>query len=136
MSSRRLDWGGTMQREQHRKKQILIVEDDHEIGHLYLDLLMTEANYMVILANDPSQALNIVKDFKPDLFILDYLLPQMNGLELYKRLHTIEGLEQTPALVITGTLLDKQGKEPGIIRIQKPFDIDILLQTIENISML
>jgi DNA-binding response OmpR family regulator len=124
-----------MRREQDRKKQILIVEDDYEIGHLYLDLLVTEANYMVKLANDPSQALNIVEDFKPDLFILDYLLPQMDGLELYKRLHTIKGLEQTPALVITGTLLDKQGQEPGIIRIQKPFDIDILLQTIENISM-
>ncbi len=124
-----------MEREQHKKKQILIVEDDHEIGRLYLDLLMTEANCMVILADHPFQALNIVQEFKPDLFILDYLLPQMDGLELYNRLHAIKGLEKIPAIVITGTLLDKQGKEPGIIRIQKPFDIDILLQTVENIPM-
>ena len=122
-----------MEREQHKKKQILIVEDDHEIGHLYLDLLMIEANYTAILASDPFQALDVVKEFKPDLFILDYLLPQMDGLELCQRLHSIKGLENIPALVITGTLLDKQGKVPGIIRIQKPFDIDILLQTVENV---
>ena len=122
-----------MEREQHRKKQILIVEDDHEIGHLYLDLLMTEADYTARLANNPFQALDAVKEFKPDLFILDYLLPQMDGLELCQRLHSIKGLENTPALVITGTLLDKQGKVPGIIRIQKQFDIDILLQRVEKV---
>lgn len=123
-----------MEQKQKRKKKILIVEDDQEIGRLYLDLLMTETNCVVTLASEPFQALNIVEKFKPDLFILDYLLPHMNGLELYKRLHTIKGLENVPALVITGTLLDKKGKEPGIIRMQKPFDIDILLQTIENVT--
>lgn len=122
-----------MEHEQLRKKKILIVEDDQEIGRLYLDLLLTETNCVVTLASEPFQALNVVEKFKPDLFILDYLLPHMDGLELYNRLHTIKGLENVPALVITGTLLDKKGKEPGIIRMQKPFDIDILLQTIENI---
>ncbi|HEY4033092.1 MAG TPA: response regulator [Ktedonobacteraceae bacterium] len=123
-----------MEKEQQRKKKILIVEDDHEIGHLYLDLLMTETNCVVTLASDPFQALNVVEKFKPDLFILDYLLPHMDGFELYSRLHTIKGLEKVPALFVTGTILDKKGKGPGIIRMQKPFDIDILLQTIENIT--
>ncbi|HMH09516.1 MAG TPA: response regulator [Candidatus Nitrosopolaris rasttigaisensis] len=123
-----------MEQEQPRKKKILIVEDDQEIGHLYLDLLMAETNSVVILANEPFQALNIVDQFKPDLFILDYMLPHMDGLELYNRLHTIKGLEKIPALFITGTILDKKGKEPGIVRMQKPFDIDILLQTIDNIT--
>jgi hypothetical protein len=58
----------------------------------------------------------------------------MDGFELYTRLHSIKGLEKVPALFITGTILDKKGKEPGIVRMQKPFDIDILLQTIENIT--
>jgi len=123
-----------MEQEQPRKKKILIVEDDQEIGRLYLDLLMTETNSVVILANEPFQALNVVDKFKPDLFILDYMLPHMDGLELYNRLHTIKGLEKIPALFITGTVLDKKGKEPGIVRMQKPFDIDILLQTIDNIT--
>lgn len=123
-----------MKQEQQKKKRILIVEDDQEIGHLYLELLQVEIDYTVTLAAEPFEALNIVENFKPDLFILDYLLPQMDGIELYNRLHTIEGLENVPALVITGTFLDKQGKQPGIVRMQKPFDIDILLQTIENIT--
>jgi|SRR5882757_2837018 len=123
-----------MDKEQQRKKKILIVEDDQEIGRLYLDLLMTETNCVVTLASEPFQALNVVKKFKPDLFILDYMLPHMDGFELYNRLHTIKGLEKVPALFVTGTILDKKGKEPGIVRMQKPFDIDMLLQTIENIT--
>ena|SRR2546421_6914537 len=123
-----------MKQEQQRKKKVLIVEDDQDIAHLYLELLQAETNCVVILANEPLQALNIAKRFKPDLFILDYLLPHMNGIELYEKLHKIKGLENVPALIITGILLDRKGKERGIIRMQKPFDTDILLQTIENIT--
>jgi CheY-like chemotaxis protein len=122
-----------MKEEWQKKRKILIVEDDQEIGRLYLELLEVEIGCAVTLANEPCDALNIVENFKPDLFILDYLLPQMDGIELYNRLHAIEGLENVPALVITGTILDKKGKEPGIIRIQKPFDIDMLLQTVERV---
>jgi CheY-like chemotaxis protein len=123
-----------MKQEQQRKKKVLIVEDDQEIARLYLELLQDETNCVAILANEPLQALNIVEGFKPDLFILDYLLPHMDGIELYERLHTIKGLENVPALVVTGIVLDREGKERGIIRMQKPFDTDILLQTIENIT--
>ncbi len=123
-----------MKQEQQEKKKILIVEDDQEIGHLYLELLKTEMDCVVTLANEPLQALDVVESFKPDLFILDYLLPQMDGIELYERLHTIKGLENIPALVISGTLLGEKGQERGIIRMQKPFDIDILLHTIAHIT--
>jgi CheY-like chemotaxis protein len=123
-----------MEQKQQGKKKILIVEDDQEVARLYLELLQHETNCVVTLANEPLQALNIVERFKPDLFILDYRLPHMDGVELYKKLHTIKGLENVPALVITGISLDREGKERGIIRMQKPFDTDILLQTIENIT--
>ncbi len=123
-----------MEQEQQERKKILIVEDDQDIGRLYMELLQTETDCVVTLASEPLQALNVVEEFKPDLFILDYMLPYMDGLELYNRLHTIKGLENVPALFVTGILLDKQGKERGIIRMQKPFDTDMLLQTIENIT--
>jgi CheY-like chemotaxis protein len=125
---------GTMEQEQQERRKILIVEDDQDIGRLYLELLQSETDCVVTLASEPLQALNVVEEFKPDLFILDYLLPHMDGLELYNKLHTIKGLENVPALFVTGILLDKKGKEPGIIRMQKPFDTDMLLQTIENIT--
>ena len=123
-----------MEQEQQERKKILIVEDDQDIGRLYLELLQAETDCVVTLASEPLQALNVVEEFKPDLFILDYMLPYMDGLELYNRLHTIKGLENVPALFVTGILLDKKGKERGIIRMQKPFDTDMLLQTIENIT--
>src|SRR5436190_10103879 len=110
-----------MKQEQQRKRKVLIVEDDQEIARLYLELLQAETSCVVTLASEPLQALNIVEKFKPDLFILDYLLPHMDGIELYKRLHTIKGLENVPALFITGIVLDRKGRERGIIRMQKPF---------------
>ncbi len=123
-----------MEQEQQRKRKILIVEDDQEIARLYLELLQDETDCIVTLANEPFQALNIVERFKPDLFVLDYLLPHMDGIELYERLHTIKGLENVPALFVTGMVLDRKGRERGVIRMQKPFDTDMFLQTIENIT--
>jgi len=123
-----------MEQEQQRKRKILIVEDDQEIARLYLELLQDETDCIVTLANEPFQALNIVERFKPDLFVLDYLLPHMDGIELYERLHTIKGLENVPALFVTGIVLDRKGRERGVIRMQKPFDTDMFLQTIENIT--
>jgi CheY-like chemotaxis protein len=82
-------------------KIILVVEDDVSTRYV-LWLILSEAElYSPMLVNDPYQALLVATQRKPDLFLIDYHLPYMNGLELYNKLHIIEGLEEVPAIIMS-----------------------------------
>ena len=63
-------------------KTILIVEDDAATGELLRLFLSEETPHQAILVSDGFQALNIIKNITPNLFLLDYRLPRMNGKEL------------------------------------------------------
>ena len=85
-------------------KTILVVEDDRDIGE-FLDLALTqETPYHALLVADGFQALRVVREIKPDLLILDYHLPNMDGIELYDHLHATKGLEDTPAILLSANL--------------------------------
>src|SRR6266487_5338652 len=111
-------------------KMILVVEDDPDIGEL-LDLALThETPYLALLVVDGLQALQVVKDIKPDLLLLDYHLPRMNGLELYDYLHATKELEETPAIMLSADLPKKELHQRKLIGLKKPFELDQLLDTI------
>lgn len=123
------------------KETVLIVEDD--IGNAAtLDLLLQlEHRYQSFYfasAEEVLANLDIIQAEHPALFILDYLLPKMNGLELSRRLHTTEGLENVPVIMVTGNLLtDKQRvqlAQHGLVMINKPYDIDDMLDTIRQLT--
>ena len=84
------------EQEYSTTKTILVVEDDRDVGEL-LDLTLTyETPHHALLVADGFQALQVVTAIKPDLLILDYHFPRMDGIELYDHLHATEGLEDTP----------------------------------------
>src|SRR6266581_3275941 len=85
-------------------KTILVVEDDADVGEFFVQALQQETPHQSILATDGFQALKIVKSIKPNLFVLYYQLPNMNGIELYDHLHATEGLEKVPALFMSANL--------------------------------
>ncbi len=70
-------------------KLIFIVEDDTMMEDLLVLALSDETSYQVMAVHTGLEALETVKDIKPHLFLLDYLLPGMSGLELYDRLHAL-----------------------------------------------
>ncbi|TMB82652.1 MAG: response regulator, partial [Chloroflexi bacterium] len=80
-------------------KTILVVEDDTAIGSFLVEAIKQEAPHQALLATDGYQALKMVHDLKPNLFLIDYGLPRMNGLELYDQLHATKELEDVPALI-------------------------------------
>src|SRR5689334_1399014 len=87
-------------------KMILLIEDDANIGEVLLQAIAQETPYLATLVSNGFEALKAVQSIKPDLFIMDYLLPRMNGIELYDRLHAISELAQVPALMISARLPD------------------------------
>jgi len=113
-------------------KTIIVVEDDEDIGSFLVQAISQETNYQAMLLTDGFQCLKAVTNIKPNLFILDYHLPSMNGIELYDQLHAKKELEQVPAIMISAQLPDKDIEKRDILGMNKPLELDELLHTIED----
>ena len=114
---------------------ILLVEDDPTNAELFTLLLAHEKPYHVFWATNGLAALHFTQHVKPRLFLLDYYLPDMNGIVLYDRLHVRKELEAVPAL-ITGAYLEAAAddiKQRGLLALEKPFELDEFLSIIESI---
>ncbi len=116
-------------------KTILLVEDDPSISSFLEEAIEQETPYRAIVATDSHAALKLVQHFTPCLFILDYGLPDMNGIELYDRLHINRALAPIPAILITANrqLPQQQLHQRQLITFRKPFDLEPFLATIENL---
>ena len=118
---------------QATSKMILLVEDDPYISSFLMEAIAQETPYRAIVANDSNAALKVVRHFTPCLFILDYGLPGMNGIELYDRLHINQEFAPIPTILITADPFVPQQKiqQRQLITFMKPFELDAFLSTIE-----
>jgi CheY-like chemotaxis protein len=116
-------------------KIILIVEDDEDIGYFLVQALLQETPYHPIYVTDGYAALKIIHGLKPDLLILDYQLPHMNGIEVYDQLRAIQGLEDIPAILMTaGTGMPRsQVEKRKLVGISKPLELSQFLEMIETL---
>jgi len=115
---------------------ILIVDDDPDIRDI-LKLTLSEENYVVLEAEDGEQGLNLVKTKAPDLVLLDYKMPKMDGRQVCNLIKQDLLLRHLPVIMVTGKgdLNDKVG---GINAgaddyIVKPFEPQELLARIRMI---
>jgi DNA-binding response OmpR family regulator len=113
-------------------KTILLVEDDTTISELLIQMISQETYYQVFAVPDGPQALDLVKHIKPELLILDYWLPTTHGIELYDRLHNIEGLGQVPTIMLSVDAPLREINQRHIVYMWKPFDMYKLLEAIDN----
>src|SRR5258708_9603642 len=67
------------------QKQIMVVDDEVNIAKL-LELSLRRNDYQVLTVNDPFAALRILESVTPDLFVLDIMMPGMDGMELCQRI--------------------------------------------------
>lgn len=114
-------------------KAILVVEDDDEIGSFLLEALSLETPYTTILASDGYEALKAANTIPPCLCITDYRLPHMDGLELYDRLRARKDLAELPVILISAQLPEEEVKKRQIVGLNKPFELDDLLDTVEKL---
>jgi DNA-binding response OmpR family regulator len=114
-------------------KTVLVVEDDTGIGTFLVQAILQETHHQALLVTDGFQAMKTVTNIKPSLFILDYQLPRMNGLELYDHLHATKGLEHIPALIISARLPRHEIEKRKLASMSKPLELDDFLQAIENL---
>jgi len=85
--------------EQNRKN-ILLVDDDPLVIRMYQNKL-TKDGYIVNTASNGEEALIQIMKKKPDLILLDVMMPKMNGVETLKRLKAEEKTEMIPVIILT-----------------------------------
>jgi two-component system response regulator AtoC len=104
---------------------ILVVDDEHSVAEFIKEVL-TEEGYLVEMAHNGRDALSIVKKFSPDIVILDFMMPDMNGLQVLAELKAFD--ESIQVLMLTAynsvpTAIEaiRQGAADYIL---KPFDLE------------
>jgi len=82
-------------------KKVLIVDDEPEICEVVSDYLLKRRRFKIYEAYDGAQALGVIEKVKPDLIILDILMPVMDGFELLKRLKGEPAYSKIPVIILT-----------------------------------
>lgn len=111
-------------------KKILIVDDDP----FNLDLLeqeLEEEEYIIERANDGEEALEKVESFAPDVILLDYMMPKMDGIEVVKRLKDHERHKAIPVILLTA----KAGQEDKVKGLDAGAD-DYVVKPFESFELL
>ena len=114
------------------KRKILIVDDDEELVELLVDVFDRDGRFDNKTANNGFDAGMLVKEFRPDLVVLDVMLPDINGKEVCQRVRSDSSLDNVQIICISGMVeADKVAdlKLSGANDfIQKPFVVEKLIE--------
>ncbi len=126
-------------------KKVLVVDDDPDV-RLFNTTVVEENGYSHIEADNGEDGLRMVKSHKPDLVILDVLMPKQSGIRLYREIKTDSSLKNVQVIILSGiakrTFLRSQkaltefGGDPvpePEIYLEKPVDPDELAAVIKKV---
>jgi len=117
-----------------RKKSIFVVADLRQCFSL-VGLILSKTPYDAFFATERYQAVDMLAvGFKPHLFLFDYHLPGMNGMELYDLLHEREELAAIPTIILSYDYAQHRHEisKRGLTCVTKPVSADELLCCIEQ----
>lgn len=116
-------------------RKVIVIDDEPFILMMIEDKLK-KAGIKVITLRESINAVSIVKNEKPDLIILDWMMPELSGIDLCKMLKSEPDIAKIPIFMLTakGQEADEQlGLKCGVTRyITKPFSPKSLLEMIEE----
>jgi two-component system cell cycle response regulator DivK len=119
----------------NEKATILYVEDNPDNRVLVRRILLSE-DYGLLEAQNAGQALELLKETRPDLILMDINMPDMDGYTLTSKIKSLPGFERVPIIALTANVMrgDREKTlEAGCDGyIQKPLDIDQLLREVEK----
>jgi two-component system alkaline phosphatase synthesis response regulator PhoP len=115
--------------------KILVVDDEADLVETIRFSLELEG-YNVLVASNGEEGLNLARQEKPDLILLDLMLPKLDGYKVCRLLKFDERYKHIPILMLTAKTQEKDkilGKETGANEyITKPFDMDELMAKIKS----
>lgn len=119
------------------KKRILVVDDDEAIVEMFVDLLERDGRFEVRTATSGYDAGIVTEQFRPDIMLLDFKLPDINGTAVCRRVRNDPNYEHIKIIAISGVADPDEVEE---IRsagadefIRKPFDINVVIARITEL---
>ncbi len=119
------------------RRRVLVVDDDPQIVELFEDFLSRDERFEVKTAGTGYDAGMLTESFRPDLIILDYMLPDVNGNVVCQRVRQNPELNGTKIVIVSGVV--KQDEIDHLLEagadefVKKPFNMEKLLQRIESL---
>ncbi len=116
------------------KRKAVVVDDDVELVELIRDALENDGRFEIRTANNGFDAGMIVKEYRPDVIILDVMLPDINGKEVCQRIRSDSTLDDVKVVCISGMVeadkIDELKAAGANDFIQKPFEVEHLIDAI------
>ena len=113
----------------------MIVDDDEDILYSVDKLLSKKTDYEIIQANGGKKCLELLEDQKPDLILLDIMMPEMDGWDVVEKIHENKDLQDIPIIFLTAKG-DKLTQTVASVSVEdyivKPVDINLLIERIEK----
>ncbi len=113
------------------KRKALIVDDDHELVELMRDVMEADGRFEVRVANNGFDAGMMVKEYHPDVIVLDVMLPDINGKEVCQRVRSDSTMDDVRIICISGMVerdkIEELRQAGANDFLQKPFDVDTLM---------
>ena len=114
------------------KRKVLLVDDDIEVVEMMTRFLVEDGRFEVRVASNGFDAGMMVKDYRPDIMVLDVMLPDINGKEVCQRVRADPSLEDVRILCISGMVEDDKIQELRLAGadefLHKPFVVDVLIE--------
>ena len=115
-------------------RRILVVDDEYGMAEILSEIL-TGAGFDTVTASNGAQALERVKDRRPDLVLLDYMMPIMNGPTMFRILRADPENASIPVIMMSAVEESVvRASCPGISGfLRKPFELNALLKVVESV---
>ena len=117
------------------KKKVLVVDDDAEIVELISDILTRDGRFDIRTASSGYEAGMATQQFRPDLILLDYMLPDVNGNVVCQTIRSNPEFENTRIIIVSGVIkqeeIDQLLKSGAEDFVRKPFTISELTEKVD-----
>lgn len=119
-----------------KKRSILVVDDDVDTSQIVKLILEKTGLYSVATCNQGSAALKIIQDTRPELVLLDIMMPDADGAEIAKRVQEDKSLARTRVVFMTSLVSQQEVVRNSMIGghlfISKPISSEVLLQRVKE----
>jgi len=112
------------------EKTILIIDDEEDFCYFVKKNLEAISNYEVITATKGKKGIQIARKKKPDLILLDIMMPGIDGLEVLKRLKKNENTQNIPVIMLTA-----KDEDESKIKALGSFCDDYIVKPVENVVL-
>ena len=114
--------------------KILVIDDSRVIRNMVRDML-PKGNFQVLEAKDGVEGMNCIRQERPNLIMLDFLLPRMSGWEVFQQIQTQPDLQSIPLVLMSGRREEVTEKIPEPFEyfefVEKPFEQKDLIEAIK-----